>query len=169
MARNGVNRLWWAARLVILLLALATAAGLVIFTALGAFRIYAGLTVPERHLQWSELVGIGGTIGVLVLILAFLLVLGKIIAGVGSDPFTRENAGRVRRLGWLALSWQVLAVATGMVGPAAYFMSSPWLRVRVIDQHAVSGTGPLLVLALFILAHVFHQGAEMRDELDGTV
>ena len=90
MAPHGVNRLWLATRLVILSLALATATGLLIFAALGVFVIYSDLTVPGRHLQWAVLVGMDGTVGVLALILAFLLVLGQIVASVASDPFTLE-------------------------------------------------------------------------------
>jgi lysylphosphatidylglycerol synthetase-like protein (DUF2156 family) len=74
------------------------------------------------------------------------MILRKLIAIVDSvaegDPFVRANALRLKAIGWLMLA------------------------VQIID---ISLTGILAVLLVFILAGIFERGAEMREELEGTV
>ena len=82
------------------------------------------------------------------------------------DPFTLENAARLRRMGWLAIIVQVVSLPLAML--------ATWLESNVekgsfqLDSD-ISLTGIGLAIVLFILARVFTRGAEMREELEGTV
>lgn len=84
------------------------------------------------------------------------------------DPFQRENAARLTRMGWLSLAAQglilVLAMITAWFEP--YFEKAGHNLDIGFD---VDLTGILMTLVLFILARVFTRGADMREELEGTV
>ena len=97
----------------------------------------------------------------------FVTRLAQVIDTVGrGDPFTLENAARLRRMGWLAIIVQV--------GSLPLAMLATWLESNVekgsfqLDSD-ISLTGIGLAIVLFILARVFTRGAEMREELEGTV
>ena len=101
----------------------------------------------------------------LALALLFLHLLRLIVDSVGlGDPFIPENAVRLSRMAWLAVGMQVASIPIGAVGA--------WLAEHVdagdIDI-GVSLQGLALALVLFVLARVFRKGAEMREELEGTV
>ncbi len=97
----------------------------------------------------------------------FVVRLAQIIDTVGEgDPFVVDNAARLTRMGWLALAVQLLGITVAIL--------DRWTGPR-LDQGAfdltidVSFTGFGLAIVLFILARVFRKGAEMREELEGTV
>jgi hypothetical protein len=104
----------------------------------------------------------------LFLILRFCLELRRIVLSVDDgDPFHPDNAARLSRMGWLALAgWATMI-------PIAAIAS--WLERTVGDDADISVhggvdlDGVLLALVLFILARVFRHGAQMREELEGTV
>ena len=80
------------------------------------------------------------------------------------DPFIPVNALRLRAMAWLSIVMQLAALVAGAL--------SMWLEEASKDLEAnfdVSIGGILLPLVLFILARVFRRGAEMREELEGTV
>jgi Protein of unknown function (DUF2975) len=82
---------------------------------------------------------------------------------VGS-PFIIENAKRLREMGWLVLASEALALL-GMP-------LSVWLEQSLGEgdyKFTLSFDAIITALLLFILARVFQQGAQMRDELEGTV
>ncbi|KRA80543.1 DUF2975 domain-containing protein [Altererythrobacter sp. Root672] len=122
--------------------------------------------------------GLGGTKGAALLVIALTLVslglmedfvrrLGQVIDTVGEgDPFTLENAARLTRMGWLAIIVQLLGLPVMLL--------STWLESRIDDgvfqiESNLSLYGFALALVLFILARVFRKGAEMREDLEGTV
>lgn len=101
------------------------------------------------------------------LIYVFVTYLARIIDTVGEgDPFTSENAVRLWRMGWLAIIVQLISLPATLL--------ATWLESHV-DQGSfevntdLSFTGIGLAIVLFILARVFARGAEMREELEGTV
>lgn len=115
---------------------------------------------------------IGAILAVMVLVLAmavlafpFLRHLRRIVDTVREgDPFIPENAARLRAMAWLSIVLQVVALVAGAL--------TMWLEDATHEFEAnfdISIGGVLLPLVLFILARVFRQGAEMRDELEGTV
>ncbi len=80
------------------------------------------------------------------------------------NPFMRANAVRLKAIGWMMVAVQIiglpLAVAAGKA--ADMFGESD----TGID---FSLNGVLAILLVFILAGIFERGAEMREELEGTV
>lgn len=115
-------------------------------------------------------------IGAFVLIAALLMLahrffqqLRGIVDSVGEgDPFRSENADRLTRMGWISVAAHCLALV--LIGLAAWF--APHIEKVGHDSQLgfeIEPTGILLTLILFILARVFRRGAEMREELEGTV
>ena len=97
----------------------------------------------------------------------FFQLLRRIIDTVGNhDPFTTENAGRLSRMGWIALIFQI---ATIPVGGLILFLAHNVPAENLKIDYDFSLTGLLLAVVLFILARVFRHGAEMREDLEGTV
>ncbi|MEQ1496424.1 MAG: DUF2975 domain-containing protein [Novosphingobium sp.] len=103
------------------------------------------------------------------LIAAFLLFLRKIVIASWRDPFTEANARRLTWMGWIAAAWQVCELVLAFAGQDVNLVSIPGLRLRLSEAETVSIGGLLTVLTLFTLAHIFARGAEMREELEGTV
>lgn len=113
------------------------------------------------------------TLLVLVALVAVLCVLGilflrhlfRIVGSVGGgDPFNPINADRLRAMAWLTLGAQPLLWA---IGAAAH-----WFARYSADSDPDIGlnlSGFLLAVVLFILARVFRTGAQMREDLEGTV
>lgn len=92
----------------------------------------------------------------------------KLLAIINSvehgDPFILENATRLRAIGWLMVAVQVLAIPLAMV---AHNTAALFGKHDVGMEIPLNGI--LAILLVFILADVFKRGAEMRDELEGTV
>jgi Protein of unknown function (DUF2975) len=106
-------------------------------------------------------------LGIVVLGLIWTI-MRKLLAVVNSvedgDPFVRANALRLKAIGWIMVGLQLvgipLAIAAG----------------KAADMFGESDTGLdfslngiLAILLVFILAGIFERGAEMREELEGTV
>jgi len=107
--------------------------------------------------------------GLLALGVYFLLLLRRIVNSVGDgDPFIPENATRLARMGWTSIAGQLASIPIGAAVVWIARIVDDNAKVRV-DEFGFSGNGILLVLILFILARVFRRGAEMREELEGTV
>lgn len=75
------------------------------------------------------------------------------------EAFTLDNVGRLKAIAWALLLVQVLDLAFGLLT----------IGLEDAPGWSPSVTGWLAVILLFVLAHVFEQGAAMRDELDATV
>lgn len=126
--------------------------------------------------------GIGNVVAILVgaavasaaaaalwLIRKFLLLLRTIVDTVRSgDPFIRDNAQRLRSMGWLLVIVTVIKVfIAGMIAWTAQYADPSELEARV--SGGIEFGGLLSILLLFVLAKVFERGADMREELEGTV
>lgn len=137
-------------------------------------RVLAAIA-EEGIVVGSEIFGAIGLVLTLIaifmaLMIWFLVLLRRIVNTVAEgDPFVPDNADRLARMGWIAVGTQVLSIPLG-----ALFL---WLAeifedadsVHVEDNIGISGGAIVLILVLFILARVFRKGAEMRDDLEGTV
>ena len=147
-------------------------------TAIGipAVLIYRDVVLAELSKQYGNLAGrddlIWAFVGLVttglvlcVLLWRFLLLLRRIVDSVATgDPFVPENAERLRLMGWLTVAGQVVVIPAAFVGA--------WVSDILTDSDfdfGVSLSELLLALVLFILARVFKRGAEMREELEGTV
>lgn len=102
-------------------------------------------------------------------VLRFLHELRGIVNSVDrGDPFEPENADRLSRMGWIAVAGYALASGIGAI--AAWIKSVAGEAGKDIEVDiGLDGGGILLILVLFILARVFRKGAEMREDLEGTV
>ena len=116
---------------------------------------------------WAILGALALAAAILMLWERFVVYLRRIVDSVGAgDPFAPENADRLSRMGWMALSAFALSLPLGALGA--------WIASRV-EQGTLEidfgggGSGLVLALVLFILARVFRHGAAMREELEGTV
>ena len=108
-------------------------------------------------------------LAVVALIFAFLELLRRIIATVGEgDPFQPVNAARLTKMAWLMLAVEVITFPMAGLG----------MRLIEIFEAAtgdseigfgIDVSSIVMIVTLFILARVFRKGAEMRDELEGTV
>ena len=96
------------------------------------------------------------------------LVLKRLLAIIETvrigDPFVAANAAHLQAIAWALLALQVLSVVIGAIGKAVSTRAHP------VDLDAgFSINGWLAVLLTFLLARVFAEGAQMRDDLEGTV
>lgn len=106
----------------------------------------------------------------LAMIFVALRMLLRIVDTVAAgDPFVPENAVRLTRMAWLMLGVQV--VQAPILGLATYIkdLSDKGGRQDIDAAVSLDFSALILVLILFILARVFHMGAAMRDDLEGTV
>lgn len=116
---------------------------------------------------WVIMLPLLGAAIMVGLIYDFVTRLSQIIDTVGEgDPFTMANAARLTRMAWLAVAVELVSFITSILGN--------WVEQRfepgeIEFNSEFSLTGILLAIVLFILARVFRKGAEMRDELEGTV
>lgn len=141
--------------------------GIVLF---GAERDFAefGFELASQDIAISPRVAMGiiCTIVLILILLSerILQQLQRIIESVGiGDPFIPANADRLARMAWLLLTSQLVALSATTV-TVFERMSDDW------DFSADwSVEGLFAVLLLFILARVFRHGAEMREDLEGTV
>ncbi len=84
------------------------------------------------------------------------------------EPFRPENADRLSRMGWISV---IAHIGVLPIAGLALWLAPYADKVgQDVDVGAgVDVSGVLLTLILFILARVFRRGAEMREELEGTV
>jgi hypothetical protein len=80
------------------------------------------------------------------------------------DPFVMANAARLQNIAWAVLALELMHLAVGGIAAGVSTASAPF----DIDWN-FSPTRWVAVLLLFVLARVFEQGAQMREELEGTV
>ena len=80
------------------------------------------------------------------------------------DPFVATNAERLRTIAWSLLALQLFSIVIGTIGKA---VSTPAHPVNLDAGFSI--TGWLAVILTFVLARVFAEGANMRDDLEGTV
>jgi hypothetical protein len=84
-------------------------------------------------------------------------------AGMG-DPFVAANARRLQSIAWALLALQLLSLVIAAIGKA---IATPAHPLHLDAGFSTSGW--LAVLLTFVLAHVFAEGAQMREDLKGTV
>ncbi len=96
-----------------------------------------------------------------VILTRLLAIIATVRAG---DPFVAANARRLQMIGWALLALQLLGIIVFMIAKSVSTPEHP------LDLETSGGlTGWLSVLLTFVLARVFAEGAQMRDDLEGTV
>ncbi len=105
-----------------------------------------------------------------VLIYFFFDRLRQMIATVGQgDPFQPRNADRLTAMAWLMLAAQVLFIPIAALAVQLHKWASQFAEGDFRMDGGFDLSGILMVIVLFILARVFRKGAEMREDLEGTV
>jgi hypothetical protein len=122
---------------------------------------------PPRATFWAAAGLLALTAALLALLVLFLRHMKRIIDTVAEgDPFIPANAERLRGMAWLMLGIQLIALPVGAL--ESYIQQSLEGEADSLsfefDLNSLA-----LILVLFILARVFRRGAEMRDDLEGTV
>jgi len=96
------------------------------------------------------------------------IVLSRLLAIVMTvrdrDPFVAANAQRLQIMAWTLMALEILSVIIGAIGDR---ISSPAHPVDIDAGFSIAGW--LAVLLTFLLARVFAEGSQMRDDLAGTV
>ncbi|WP_430415434.1 DUF2975 domain-containing protein [Parasphingorhabdus sp.] len=88
------------------------------------------------------------------------------------NPFTRINGTRLRGIGIAVFAIQLVTFLASLLAIGLITMlgeTKPGVDFDFPIEADISLSGVLLVLLLIILARVFDRGAEMREELDGTI
>lgn len=152
------------AALVMVMAALAAVLGLVA-PGLGLTDPATKLAVDVTTSDIAPTVGLLGAAAVLLYLFSlFLKSLRDLVLSVETgQPLTMINAGRLRFMGWLSLSIQILVVCMipfGLLGDYPLFD---------VDTIVDLAEGTIITGILFILARVFEHGARIQDELEGTV
>ena len=82
----------------------------------------------------------------------------------GASPLTHSNSNRLKDIGWLMVGMQIVGVPLDIWGSkfSSFFGVSHGDFELPIDSI-------LVILLVFIWAGIFEHGADMREELEGTV
>jgi len=110
----------------------------------------------------------GGLICMVFILLAVRATTGIVDTAVAGDPFVAENAERLKRIGWCMVGVTVVQFLTLMA------------VAMIVPEHLPEGgnlsggsepdpVGILSILLIFVLASIFRNGTQMRDELEGMV
>ena len=106
-------------------------------------------------------IGLAGVPVVHFILTRLLAIVETVSAG---NPFVMPNAARLQRIAWAVLGLELMHFAVGLIAASVSTAAAP-LNIG----WDFSLTRWLAVLLLFVLARVFEQGAQMREELEGTV
>ena len=105
-----------------------------------------------------------GIVGIPIAHVVFSRLLRIVESVCTGEPFTMDNAGRLRTIAWALLGLELLHVCVVAIASA---ISTKEVPLRISGNLNV--TGWLAILLLFVLAQVFLQGTRMREDLEGTV
>jgi DUF2975 family protein len=151
---------WILGALIVALLALSFLAEEWTWRALGLGAV-AGRESLVAGMRAIMVIGIVGAPIAHVVLTQLLRMVGSVRAG---EPFTIENAARLRTIAWALLGLELLHIGAVAIASA---VSTKEVPLRISGNLNV--TGWLAILLLFVLAHVFLEGTRMREDLEGTV
>ena len=102
----------------------------------------------------------------LVVLYQLRRVFGTLAAG---DPFVRENATRIRMIGFAVLGMELVRVL--VLSAQAYYLRANFsftgIQLRTLPHPDLGVL--FLGLVLLVIAEVFRQGADLREEQSLTV
>lgn len=131
------------------------------------------VTPPGAAIVWM-LAGLMIIAMILLLLTLFSISrLRRIVDSVAEgNPFSRVNGTRLRGMGIAVFVIQIVTLFGSLL--AASILTAlgevrPDQDFHMTIDGGISLSGILLVLLLIILARVFDRGAEMQEELEGTV
>lgn len=104
----------------------------------------------------------------LVMLPLYHLILTRLLAIVrtvrAGDPFVAANASRLQAIAWAIIALQLLGLVVAII---VKMISSPAHPINISAGPSIAGL--LAILLMFVLARLFAEGAQMRDDLEGTV
>jgi hypothetical protein len=130
--------------------------------ALAALATDPGIEAPHVLILAVRVVMVLGVIAVPLAHIILSRLLAMVHTVRAGDPFVAENARRLTTIAWALLGLQLLDLGFGAV-------SLGMLAERDEFAWSFGLTGWIAVLMLFVLARVFHHGARLREDLEGTV
>ena len=110
----------------------------------------------------------GGLVCMVFVLLAVKATAGIVDTAVAGDPFVGDNAERLKRIGWCLLGVMMVQFLT-LIAVAAIVPENLPEGVNIGGGSEPDPVSLLAVLLVFVLARIFKHGAQMRDELEGTV
>jgi|GEM_PF-2534852 len=128
-------------------------------------------SVRFDRLPWPELGAL--LVASLLRVLLWLPVLyqlRRLLGAMGAGrPFVRENAGRLRRLGWtvLLVELALTAIRIAESGFVAWRFQRPGLQLWALVDLPVAGL--FVGVALLIAAEAFRRGAQLEEDQALTV
>ena len=131
--------------------------------------------VEQPGLEVVGLIALVMLAGAIIMLLTLFALnrLGKIVDSVSEgNPFTRINGTRLRGMGIAVAAIQIVTLVGGLLTTGLLTMLGevkPDQDFHITIDGGISLNGILLFLLLIILARVFDRGAEMREELEGTI
>jgi hypothetical protein len=103
----------------------------------------------------------------LLMVAAMHVLLSRLLSMVetvrSGDPFVPENAARLQTIAWCALALQLLHLTFGVMAATLNAAGSN------VDWKFSGFTGWLAVVLLFVLARVFEEGTQMREDLERMI
>jgi len=118
----------------------------------------------ERVIAGMRAVMVIGIVGTPIAYVVFNRLLRILESVRTGEPFTMDNAGRLRTIAWALLGLELLHICVVAIASA---VSTKEVPLRINGNFDL--TGWLAVLLLFVLAQVFLEGTRMREDLEGTV
>ncbi|MBZ5568753.1 MAG: DUF2975 domain-containing protein [Acidobacteriia bacterium] len=151
---------WIFGTLIFALLAISFQAEEWTWRALGAGAVagHEGIVAGMRSIM---VIGIAGIPLAYVVLSRLLRIVESVRTG---EPFTKDNAGRLRTIAWALLGLELLHIGVVAIASA---VSTKEVPLRINGNFQL--TGWLAILLLFVLAQVFLEGTRMREDLEGTV
>lgn len=154
-------------------------AGLALVLMIPALFLFEASILAELRAEFADpafALPIPELAGIMLLVLAavallflFLMNLRRIIRTVGDgDPFVPINAQRLTAMAWLMLAIELLTIPMAVLGMYLMTVLDP-AEGEIREGFDYDFSGIILVVTLFILARVFRKGAQMREDLEGTV
>lgn len=151
---------WILGALIFALLAISFQAEAWTWRALG-IGTAAGHESAVAGMRAIMVIGIVGTPIAYVVFSRLLRIVESVRTG---EPFTMDNAGRLRTIAWALLGLELLHICVVAIASA---VSTNEVPLRINSNFDL--TGWLAILLLFVLAQVFLEGTRMRQDLEGTV
>ena len=151
---------WILGALIFALLAISFQAEEWTWRALGVGAV-AGHESVVAGMRAIMVIGIVGTPIAYVVFSRLLRIVESVRTG---EPFTMDNAGRLRTIAWALLGLELLHICVVAIASA---VSTKEMPLRINGNFDL--TGWLAILLLFVLAQVFLEGTRMREDLEGTV
>ena len=130
---------------------------------MAAFKLSPSLET-ERLIMGLRAVAVLGLVAIPLHYAVLKRLLAMVLTVRAGDPFVAANAHRLRAIAKALFAIQLLSLIIGAIGRS---VSTPAHPVHLDAGFSINGW--LAVILTFLLARVFAEGTDMRQDLEGTV